>query len=158
MSVVHSMRVLAIGSLAVLLLLVPSLLHAEDAAHRIEQQLRQWSEDFNAGRVDRLCDLFAPDLIANYRGQPEKNYASLCSALRENLSEGSRSFHYELELQEIIVSGDMAVARLIWHLNVTDQETGAIIRSADRGLDVFRLQPDGEWRISRFIAYEMEGD
>ena len=55
-----------------------------------------------------------------------------------------------------MVSGDLAVVRLIWHLSVTDKQTGATETSSDRGIDIFRRQPDGQWRISRFIAYEME--
>lgn len=129
---------------------------AGDNAAAIEQRLRQWTEDFNAGRSQAVCDLFAPNLIANYRGQPEKNFDALCSGLRQTLTTGQRDYRYALELNEIIVSGDMAVVRLIWHLTVTDKKTGATTTSSDRGIDVFRLQPDGRWRIVRYIAYEME--
>ncbi len=129
---------------------------AGDDAAAIEQRLRQWAEDFNAGRVEAVCDLFAPDLIANYRGQPEKSFDALCSGLRQSLATDQRDYRYALELNEVMVSGDMAVVRLIWHLTVTDKKTGAAETSSDRGIDVFSLQPDGQWRIVRFIAYEME--
>jgi len=147
-----------VGIAMALSILLPLSSHAADPVQAIEQRLRQWTEDFNAGRVDRLCDLFAPDLIANYRGQPEKSFDSLCTALREDITNGPRAFHYALELNEIMVSGDMAMVRLIWHLTVTDRETGETFESADRGIDIFRLQPDGEWRIARYIAYEIEDE
>ena len=57
-----------------------------------------------------------------------------------------------------MVSGDMAAVRLIWHLTVKDTETGETFKSSDRGIDVFRLQPDGKWRIARYIAYEVEDE
>ena len=152
----NSLRVVAIA--IAFSILLPLSSRAADPAQAIEQRLRQWTEDFNAGRVDRLCDLFAPDLIANYRGQPEKSFDSLCTALREDITSGPRSFHYALELNEIMVSGDMAMVRLIWHLTVTDRETGRTFETADRGIDIFRLQPDGEWRIARYIAYEIEDE
>lgn len=129
---------------------------AGDGAAAIEQRLRQWTEDFNTGRVEAVCDLFAPDLIANYRGQPEKSFDALCSGLQQSLTTGERNYRYALELNEIMVSGDMAVVRLVWHLTMTDKKTGATKTSSDRGMDVFTLQPDGQWRIVRYIAYEME--
>jgi ketosteroid isomerase-like protein len=152
-------RVLLIGLLTGLHLLAPPAPRAEETAQRaIEQRLQDWTDDFNTGRVDKLCDLFAPDLIANYRGQPEKTYESLCAALQTDLTGGSRQFSYRLELNEIIVSGDMAAVRLIWHLTVKDRATGETFNSADRGIDIFRRQPDGKWRISRYIAYEIEDE
>jgi steroid delta-isomerase len=151
-------RALVVGLLASLHLLGPAASRAEDAAQAIEQRLRTWTEDFNAGRVDKLCDLFAPDLIANYCGQPEKSFDSLCDALQTDLIGGPREFRYDLELNEVMVSGDMAAVRLIWHLTVTNKETGETFESADRGIDIFRLQPDGKWRIARYIAYEIEDE
>ncbi len=141
---------------AVVITLTATAPRAGDDAAAIEQRLRQWTEDFNAGRVDKLCDLFAPDLIANYRGQPEKTFDSLCASLQRDLSAGPRDYRYALELNEIMVSGDMAVVRLIWHLTVTNKATGKAVTSSDRGIDVFRRQPDGKWQIARYIAYEME--
>ena len=128
----------------------------QSPAASVERAMRQWTENFNAGRVDRLCDLFAPDLIANYRGQLEKDFDSLCTALQSDLSGGSKEYRYDLDLHEIIVSGDLAVARFIWNLTVRDRTSGATFRSADRGIDIFRRQPDGAWRIIRFIAYPID--
>ena len=51
-------------ALALLLLLaVPGVPAAaeEDAATEIRAALTQWTEDFNAGRTDKVCDLFAKD-------------------------------------------------------------------------------------------------
>ncbi len=152
------LRALVVGFLASLHLLSPTAPRAESAAQAIEQRLRGWTTDFNAGRVGKLCDLFAPDLIANYRGQPEKSFDSLCEALQTDLSGGQREFHYDLELQEVLVSGDMAAVRLIWRLTVKDKQTGATFETADRGIDIFRMQPDGKWRIARYIAYEIEDE
>ena len=81
-------HLLAMWLLASLAVLSPDAPRAEDAAQAIEQRLRDWTADFNAGRVDTLCDRFTPDLIANYRGQPEKSFDSLCAALQSDLAGG----------------------------------------------------------------------
>jgi hypothetical protein len=45
----------------------------ETARAEVRAALTQWMADFNAGNADKVCALFAPDLIAQYRGQPERN-------------------------------------------------------------------------------------
>jgi len=58
---------------------------ADDDTSRAEisAALTQWTDDFNAGRADKVCDLFARDLRADFRGQPERGMtrsAACCSA------------------------------------------------------------------------------
>ena len=45
---------------------------ADDAAGEIKAALTQWTEDFNAGRADKVCGLFANDLRADVRGLQER--------------------------------------------------------------------------------------
>ena len=48
----------------------------------VRQALASWAEAFNAGDGERVCDLFAPDLIAVYQGVPNRGFAELCAHLR----------------------------------------------------------------------------
>ena len=131
--------------------------HAADSPDReVRARLEQWTEDFNAGRADKVCDLFAPDLVSNFRGQPERGYDELCGLLQRSLSDGARSYSYALDLKEIIVSGDLAVVRLVWTLTIESKGGQGQITSVEPGMDIFRRQPDGKWRIARYIAYEEE--
>ena len=139
-------------AILVFVLCIPAV-SADDAARAIEQRLMDWTEAFNEGRIEEACDLFAPELIANYQGVPERSYQSQCDDLKAAFAKEYLEFRYRLELEEIILSGDLAVVRLIWHLTVTDKATGETEVSADRGLDVFKLQPDGKWRIIRYIGF-----
>ena len=120
----------------------------------IRGALAQWTADFNARDTARICDLFAPDLVYDYRGFPERTHADLCGLLRRSLADRTRQFTYALDIKEIIVSGDMAVVRLVWTLTTTLPGTSMPVVSKEPGLDVFRRQPDGNWRISSYIAYE----
>ena len=47
---------------------------ADDAAD-IRARLEQWTEDFNAKRVEPVCDLFSKELLSTVRGQGDKDYA-----------------------------------------------------------------------------------
>ena len=128
---------------------------ADDAAQaQIRAALTQWTDDFNAGAADKVCGLFAPDLTAQYRGQPERDYDALCGALRRSLSDRTKRYTYALLIKEIIVAGDLAVVRLVWTLKVLRKDTGAEISSDEPGMDLFRRQPDGSWKIARYLAYE----
>ncbi|HEY6996220.1 MAG TPA: SgcJ/EcaC family oxidoreductase [Xanthobacteraceae bacterium] len=120
----------------------------------IRAALTQWMADFNAGRADKVCALFAPDLVAQYRGQPERGYDALCDLLKRSLGDRSKNYRYALAIQEILVAGDLAAVRLTWTLTVRGKDTASATRSEEPGLDIFRRQADGSWKISRYIAYE----
>jgi uncharacterized protein (TIGR02246 family) len=124
-----------------------------DAADEVRARLAQWRDAFNAGEVDRLCDLFAPDLVVTYQGTPDRGYAAFCRQLETAVADPALELRYDLEIEEIIPAGDLVVARVIWTL--TSRAAGAEPESqVERGMDIFRLQPDGAWRIARFIAYD----
>lgn len=125
----------------------------DDAADQVRTVLTQWRDDFNAGKIDRVCDIFARDLVVTYRGQPDRGYAAFCRQLETAVADPALDLHYVLEIEEIIPAGDLVVARVIWTLtsrsDVSEPET-----RIERSLDVFRRQTDGGWRIARFLAYD----
>lgn len=138
---------------ALVMLAGPSAQAEEAAVADIKATLTRWMEDFNAGKADKVCGLFAADLRADFRGQPERNYEALCRLLKRSLRDGERTCAYALDIKEILVFDDTAIVRLVWTLTVK-QRDGTESRSVEPGLDVFRKQPDGRWKIVRYMAYE----
>jgi steroid delta-isomerase len=126
---------------------------AAQSESAIRTVLAQWTSAFNARDASHICDLFAPDLVYDYRGFPERDFPTLCRLLRRSLADPAKTFAYALDIKEIIVSGDMAIARLVWTLKVVSAGDKTE-ESREPGLDVFRKQPDGSWKIARYIAYE----
>ena len=128
---------------------------ADTAAEKaIRDALTRWTADFNARDASRICDLFAPDLRYDFRGTPERDYNAMCSALHRALGDRSKTLTYSFDIKEIIVSGDMAIVRLVWTSKLAQSDSGQVVETKEPGLDVFRRQPDGMWRISRYMAYE----
>ena len=125
-----------------------------DVEKAIRDALTRWTADFNARDTSRICDLFAPDQRYDFRGQPERDYSIMCSRLNRALNDRSRTLTYAFDIKEIIVSGDMAVVRLVWTAQVFRDGSPQVTETKEPGLDVFRRQPDGTWRISRYMAYE----
>ena len=140
---------------ALFCLLLPVITPAQPSAETaIRDALAKWTAAFNAGRTDEVCGLFAPELRYDYRGFPERGYDDICAQLKRSLTDASRKYAYALDLKEVIVSGDLAVVRLVWRLRVTPGGGAKPVDSVEAGTDIFRKQPDGRWRIIRFIAYE----
>jgi steroid delta-isomerase len=140
---------------AVLALLSPVAAQSDDGAEKaIRDALSKWTADFNARDASRICDLFAPDLRYDFRGMPERDYNAMCSALHRALGDRSKTLSYSFDIKEIIVSGDMAIVRLVWTSRLSRDGSSQVIETKEPGIDVFRRQADGKWRISRYMAYE----
>ena len=140
-----------LAAFALLLSTAPSL--AEDVAVEIENTLTRWMADFNAGKTERVCDLFAADVRADFRGHPTRDHKAVCDLLTKSLTDPSRAYRYALDIREILVFGDVAVVRLVWTLTIKDKDGGEI-KSVEPGMDVFQRQADGSWKIIRYMAYE----
>ena len=126
---------------------------AADEKDEIQARLFAWTDDFNAGRKDAACDLFSKDLVSDFRGQGEADYATRCALIVKALDDPARAFHYALDIREIIVEGTLGVVRLDWTLTISPGNA----TSLEPGLDIFRKEADVKWRIIRYIAYEEEG-
>ena len=123
-----------------------------DSSQGIRDALEAWRTAFNERRDQQVCDLFARDLVANYEGEPERDYASLCQILQEALQDRERTYRYSLQINEILIYGDSAVVRLVWTLE-TDKPGDRKEIIEEPAVDIFRRQTDGSWKISRYLAY-----
>lgn len=124
------------------------------AESEVRAALTAWQRDFNDRRADRICDLFSRELRYDYRGFPERGFDDICELLKRSLSDPARSYSYALRIEEILISGDLAVVRLVWTLDIVPADGSPRIQSTEPGMDVFRREADGRWRIIRYIAYE----
>jgi ketosteroid isomerase-like protein len=143
-----------LGCLLASLLIPPATAQPASSEAEIRAALTQWMADFNAGRVDKVCDIFAPSLRADNKGAPERDFDAQCKLLQAVLGDPERSFSYTLDLKEIVAEGDMAAVRLVWTLTTRVKATGQVSTTEEQGLDVFGKGSDGRWRIIRFMTYE----
>jgi uncharacterized protein (TIGR02246 family) len=120
---------------------------AEDRA-AIAAALLQWPDDFNAKNLPGVCGLFADDVVLIYPGSPDRNHQQFCDQMRTLFEDPGKEFSYDPpDIQEVVVDGDLATVRLIWTLTIRDT-SGKVLETIDEnGVDVFRRQPDGSWKI-----------
>jgi uncharacterized protein (TIGR02246 family) len=124
----------------------------EAAENEIRSAIEDWRSAFNTRDEDRVCALFAPDLVANYQGEPERDYASLCEMLRAAVRAPDVIYRYSVEISEIVVYGETAVVRLVWALEI--EKAGSPTQTIQEpAVDIFHRQADGTWKISRYLAY-----
>jgi uncharacterized protein (TIGR02246 family) len=120
---------------------------ADQAA--IEAGLRQFSHDFNARDYPAMCALFAHDVVLNYPdGGPDRGRDVFCARMRKLLSDPAKQYSYaEPDIREVLVDGDLATVALTWTLTVKNAAGKVVETIKEDGLDVFRRQPDGSWKI-----------
>jgi steroid delta-isomerase len=125
---------------------------AEGIENEIRTAIENWRSAFNARDEERVCDLFAPDLAANYQGEPERDYSSLCEMLRGAVRDPYVTYRYSVEINDIVVSGETGVVRLVWTLEI--EKAGTAKQTIEEpAVDIFHHQADGSWKISRYLAY-----
>lgn len=127
---------------------------AQSPEAEIRAALAQWTEDFNAGRADKVCGLFSRDLRADVRSAPPRDFALQCDVLRRALANPKLGFAYRHDIRDIVVEGRLAAVRIVWTTQARDKASGRTETTIDDGLDVFRREDDGRWRIIRYMAWE----
>jgi uncharacterized protein (TIGR02246 family) len=131
----------------------PAFTEDKGVAAIIVARLTDWAEAFNARDISRTCDLFSVDLISTMRGRPDEGREAVCGRIAKALAGRRSSIRYTLKVREIIVRDDIALVRLVWQVKTG---IGAINRvSYEPGIDIFRREADGNWRIIRFLAFSV---
>lgn len=131
--------------------------HADAPAGQAQAEIRaaliRWRDAFNARDARGICALFAPDLIASNQGGPDSGHDAVCARLRRALNDPRMAYRYAVRIEEIIVSGSLAVVRLVWTLDARRRDGAGESVSEEVDMDVFRRQGDGSWKIVRFVSY-----
>jgi ketosteroid isomerase-like protein len=123
----------------------------------IEAVLQGFPRDFNAKNFDPLCAVFEEDAVLHYpEGGPDQGRGVFCARMRKLLSDPDRQYSYsEPEIREVIVEGDLATVALYWTLTVKDRDGKVLDTIREDGLDVFRRQADGSWKLHISHAFAM---
>jgi steroid delta-isomerase len=120
------------------------------AAAAIRAALADWVAAANRQDWRAAAGVWAPDLIGWYPGQPDATYAKeLAQAARPR--SGRKPTRYHVTVNEVLVSGPLAVVRDTWRFTTgtgSADSTVAVVRS----FEVWRRQPDGAWKIARWIS------
>jgi uncharacterized protein (TIGR02246 family) len=131
-----------------------STLNVERDKAAIEAALRQWPVDFNAENGAGVCGLFAEDAVLAYPGGEDRDRSEFCARMQKLFDDPAKRFSYaQPDIREVLVDGDLATVKLFWTLTVSDKSGKVLDTSVEDGLDVFRRQRDGAWKIHLSHAF-----
>ncbi|CAN5394863.1 SgcJ/EcaC family oxidoreductase [soil metagenome] len=123
----------------------------------IVDALRQWPVDFDAEHLDAVCGLFADDVVLVYPNSADRGHDQFCDQMRINFADPTKKFSYAApDIRDVRIDGDLGAVRLIWTLTVRDASGRVLETVAEDGVDVFRRQPDGSWKIVVSHAFPLE--
>lgn len=103
----------------------------------------------NAADLERVLGLMTDDAVLFSPGQAPFGR----DAFPAGFLAGHRDFALRCtsELEEVVVSGDVAYTRARDSLALQPRAGGAASALAGHRLSVYRLQPDGVWRLARDV-------
>ena len=107
-----------------------------------------------SGRPDEIMRGYARDILLSYPGIPDQDCDAILAAYRR-LCAGSDGGPGTVEttrglFQEILVSGDLAVVRVIWSTHLRGMPAGTVRHLQD--MQVWRRTPEG-WRFFRGVHF-----
>jgi len=123
---------------------------------RAEDQIRKALADWVAAtnrRDEAAADtIWGPNVVGWFPAAPEFNRSAAFAAARlPGKKDGSYST-FELKIDEVAVSGSIAAVYDIWtetkHFNGSSVKVKRLIR----GNELWRVQPDGKWKIVRWVS------
>ncbi|HSD71150.1 MAG TPA: nuclear transport factor 2 family protein [Thermoanaerobaculia bacterium] len=118
------------------------------AEREIRGALAAWVAAANRGDWKEALKVWAPDLIGWYPGVPDDTYAR---EVERAARTGAPRTIYEVDIQEVMVSGAMAIVRDVWTFSTRNTSGVARVEKV-KSFEVWRRQPDGLWKISRWIS------
>ncbi len=103
----------------------------------------------NAADLEHVLSLMTDDVVFFSPGQAPFGRDQFPAGF----SAGHREFELRCEsaLEEVVVSGDVAYTRARDSLALTPRAGGADSALAGYRMSVYRLQPDGVWRLARDV-------
>ena len=115
-----------------------------------EQKIREvhstWIEAVNAGDLVRLLALMADDVVFLNPGRAPFG--------RDGFAPGFSAAHQQArivcvsDLEEVVISGDLAYQRGTFTVAATPKSGGATNRISGNFLRIYRRQPDGSWSMT----------
>lgn len=117
-----------------------------------EQSIRSlialWHSATAAGDVNTVLNLMTEDVVFLAAGQPPmRGRETFSSGLRELLSQ--RRIESTFEIQEILISGDLAYAWTQLHVRIVPRSSGETMVRGGNALSILRREADGKWRLMR---------
>ncbi len=124
-----------------------------DDVYAINVAKSNYREGFDTADVERVLSAFAPEFTDMSDSHPSRYRADAATKLRRSLAQ--LLAEYEVKLNVIIIAisvfGNHAFDHG-WHeLTLKPRKGGELVYRRTRYFELWKKQPNGDWKISKFI-------
>ncbi|HYG61072.1 MAG TPA: nuclear transport factor 2 family protein [Thermoanaerobaculia bacterium] len=121
----------------------------------LREKIRKSGEAFNNVDPDAIIAPYARDVVLSYPGVPDMGYETLAKVYaglrdRKNVVEKTSP-----TIEEILVSGDLGIIRVMWDTTTTEVATGRQSSRQMKDLQVWRRERDGTWMFIRGMHFRI---
>lgn len=124
----------------------------QDDEKQIRKALGDWVEAAN--RRDRAAaqSIWTSDVVGWFPSSDEFTIDAAFAVAGLPKKKGSSYSTYEIKIEEIAVSGSLASVHDIWTETLHFDGSKITVRRVIRGSEMWRKQPDGKWKIARWVS------
>lgn len=114
------------------------------------------AESFNKGDADAIMSQYAKDIVLSYPGLPDLGYEALVKSYREMVRRPPGvTVKTSPTIEEILVSGDLALIRLMWTTTTTEAKPPRQTSRWMKDFQVWRRESDGTWKFARGMHFRI---
>lgn len=129
---------------------------ATDDAETLRGLIRQTEKAINSHDPDGVMAHYSRDVIVSYPGVPDTTYDQFARSYRQMMNP-SITTATVADVQEIVVSGDLASIRMTWSTTITEKASGKSSSRQAKDLQVWRKE-NGQWKFFRGMWYHTRKD
>jgi ketosteroid isomerase-like protein len=119
---------------------------------QIRKALADWVTATNRGDDAAANEIWGANVIGWFPKAPEFNNSAAFALAGLPEKRGASHSTYELKIDDVVVSGSMAAVYDIWTETKHFDGTSVAVRRTIRGSELWRLHPDGKWKIVRWVS------
>lgn len=123
-----------------------------EAAAAVRARLGAWVGQVKANDRAGMREVWAPDMVGwSPSAAVFSDSAAFAAAGLQPANRPAPRVTYEIAIDDLVAAGDVVVVHDLW---TETRELGgdARVRRTIRGSELWRCQPDGRWRIARYVS------
>lgn len=129
--------------------------NAQRDADILRRNIETYTNAVNSATGRQAIALFARDIITSYPGVPDSTYQTLVDHYSRIGSDPNVKVQTRPDIEEILVSGDLGIVRVVWNTTVTTFDPPSTAKRQMKDLQVWRREPDGRWLFARGIHFRI---
>jgi imidazolonepropionase-like amidohydrolase/ketosteroid isomerase-like protein len=124
------------------------------AVSAVRSRLADWVRQANEGDRDGMREVWAPGLVGWFprAGVFSDSAALVAAKVRTSPRPPNPRTTFEISIDDIVASGPLVVVHDIWKETKTFSGAANSAVRTIRGSELWRCQPDGRWRIARYVS------